>query len=54
MEDQPVARPLPSQGNINIEMTETDIRVPTEIRTHDRNVRASDYVLQTAIGDQVI
>jgi hypothetical protein len=30
--------------NINIEITETDIYVPNEIRTHDRSVRAGEYV----------
>jgi hypothetical protein len=43
MVDQPVARPLPTQGNTNrINAHNTDIHVLSGIRTHDPSVRVSE------------
>jgi hypothetical protein len=42
--DQPVARPLPTQGNMNAEEKQTDILASSGIRTHDPNVWAGEDV----------
>jgi hypothetical protein len=40
----PVARPLPTQGNINTQETRTDSHAPSGIRTHDSSVRAGENI----------
>jgi hypothetical protein len=41
-EDQPIAWSLPAQGNTNTDYTSTNNHASSEIRNHDRSVRASD------------
>jgi hypothetical protein len=38
MSDQPVTRPLPTQGNTNTEETQTDMHASSGIRTHDPRI----------------
>jgi hypothetical protein len=40
----PVARPLPTQDNINTEESRTDIHASSEVRTHDPSVWANEDI----------
>jgi hypothetical protein len=57
--DQPVAWPLPIQGNTNTDGTWTDIRASSVIRTHDPSVKRAKTVhaldrAATVIGPYII